>query len=168
MSIQLSFLKFLNDLLTILSKDTFESRNDRSNLDDLLDKGADCLLDSVVGWLVGNLRLIPISVEHSKHSEDRHDFLGIAVHVLLEINQTVFDCRLQTLLKHFVQFLKVVKPFDLNLLFASEEQFLVNSEQLSPDDFEVLFEGLLLKQQLLLLLSHKLVQFVQLPFLNFS
>ncbi len=56
----------------------------------------------------------------------------------------------------------------MDLLFASQEQFLVNSKQLRPYNFEVLFKSLLFQQQFFLLLSHELMQLVQLALLDLS
>lgn len=121
MSIQLSLLELFNDFLAILTEDAFKSWHNRSNLDDLLDKGTNSLLNSVVGRLVRHLRLISVRVQNSKHAEDRYYFLRVSVDVLLEINQTVLDCRLQALLEQLVEFLEVVEPLNLDLLFACEE-----------------------------------------------
>ena len=63
-------------------------------MDDLLDEGADLGLDLVVVWVVDNFPVVLLFIEYCVNSKDGHDFLRISMDVLLEVNQTVFNCSL--------------------------------------------------------------------------
>jgi hypothetical protein len=135
-------------------------------LDDLLDEVSDRFLDDIVGWLVDDLPLVRLRIDDCEHSEDRHDFLRVPMDMLLEVNETVLDRILKRLLQLLVQFFQVVKPLRFDLLLASKEQGFVNGKQLSPDDFEVLLEQILFFREFAFLLVHKLLEFVELSFLD--
>lgn len=60
-----------------------------------------------------------------------------------------------------VEFFEEFKPLLLDLLLALQEKILINSKELYSDNFEVLFEGLLLDFKFLLLLSHELGKLVE-------
>lgn len=52
------------------------------------------------------------------------------------------------------------------MLFTSQKQFFIRSNQLTSDDLEVVFECFLLALQVGFLLVHKFFKFIKLPFFN--
>lgn len=126
----------------------------------MLDEGADLGLDLVVVWVVDNFPVVLLLIEYCVNSKDGHDFLRISMDVLLEVNQTVFNCSLEGFGELLVQLLEEVEPLGLNVLFASEEELFVGRYELLADNLEVVLKSLLLQLEMRLLLVHELLKFV--------
>jgi len=88
---QLGFFHLLDDDFAVLAEDGLEAGHHRRHLDNLLDKVSDRLLDSVVGGLRHDFRLVLVFVEDGVDAEDGHNLLGVAVHMLLEIDERVLN-----------------------------------------------------------------------------
>lgn len=86
--------------------------------------------------------------------------------VLLEIYETVLYSSFKRLCKLFVEFFQEIKPLSLDMLLAGQEELFVSSDKLASDDLEVVFECLLLKLHVRLLLVHELLKFVKLTLLD--
>lgn len=135
-------------------------------MDNLLDEGADLGLDLLMVGVVDNFPVVLLLIEYCVNSKDGHDFLRISVNVLLEVNQTVFNCSLERFGELLVQLLEEVEPLGLNVFFASEEELFVGGYELLSDNLEVVLKSLLLQLEMRLLLVHELLKFVQLTLLN--
>jgi hypothetical protein len=81
--------------------------------------------------------------------------------VLLEIDQTVLNSVFERLLELLIKLFHEIEPLLLDVLFASQEQLLVNGEELLPDNLEVINESFLLQLELSLLLLHELLKLVK-------
>lgn len=135
-------------------------------MDDLLDKSCDLSLNLAVVRVVYDFPVIFLFIKHSVNSENGNNFLRVAMDVLLEIYETVLYSSFKRLCKLFVEFFQEIKPLSLDMLLAGQEELFVSSDKLASDDLEVVFECLLLKLHVRLLLVHELLKFVKLTLLD--
>jgi len=99
--------------------------------------------------------------DDSEDLEDGHDFLLVALDVLLQVEERVLDRALEGTLHVFVQLTHEVKPVALDDLLAVVEVLVVNVHELAADCLVRVLEEHLLGLKLLLLGFHEAFEGVE-------